>query len=159
MKAAFFFFPTTMIQLHWLSLITISWPPDYHINKDWNQMRHRPLCSVPPNICMFSRILRNAKCFPGHFVQAFVIWISSEALKASNPHALVHSSPPRINSKEVLAHWCSGCFSDMVSWGSSELCVCNDRFLTTRKQEICVAGTNLTQPRLGLRNQRGHWGE
>lgn len=67
-------------------------------------MRHRPLCSVPPNICMFSRILRNAKCFPGHFVQAFVIGISSEALKASNPHALVHSFPPRINSKEVLAH-------------------------------------------------------
>lgn len=56
-------------------------------------MRHRPLCSVLGNICMFSRILRNTECFPGHFVWAFVIWISSEALKAV---ILMHwsSNPP-----------------------------------------------------------------
>ncbi len=53
-------------------------------------MRQRPLCGVPANICMFSRILWNAECFPGHFVKAFVVWISSEALKAV-----------------ILMHWCS----------------------------------------------------
>ena len=71
--------PATMMQLQQLtSLITISWPLDYHINKDreikWGVPAYYERQSV----------------FPGHFVQAFVIWISSEALKAV-----------------ILVHWCS----------------------------------------------------
>lgn len=101
------------------SLITISWPLNYHINTAGNQTRHRALFSVPANICMLNRTLQNL-CFPGHFV----FWILSEALKAVIVMQWCHQPtnlPLRINLKEVPSHWCSSSFSDTVCWKSSKL--------------------------------------
>lgn len=115
-------------------------------------MWHSPLCS--------SKQLWNAQCLPGHFVQALVIWISSGAVKAvilmlpppPPPPPHTHTNSPGINSKEELVHWCSGCFSDTVSWERSGLCVCRKHSLTTR--DLCLTWLNHIWPA----NQRGHKG-
>lgn len=136
-----------MMQLRQLtSLITISWPLDYHINK---------ACEIEWGVPAY---YETQSVFPGHFVQAFVIWISSEALKAVIlVHWCSHPPPPRINSKEVLARWCSGCFSDTVSRESSGALCLQQLFPHKQKAErFVLPGTNL--PHWVLRIKEGRWG-
>lgn len=128
------------MQLHQLtSLITIRWPLDYHINKDCEIERGTDHCVVFQQMfACLAGYQEKLECFPGHFVRAFVIWISSEALKAVILMQWCSHSPSRINSKEVLAYWCSGCFSDTVSWERQQALCLQQPFPCKQKVEICA---------------------
>lgn len=103
--------------------------------------------------------------FQASIVPAFVIGISSEALKAliltpnhpfrayTRVHIHTHTHAPRINSKEVPAHWCTKRRSDTVSRESR----CQSVSATVAvflKSKASGALAPLARPRLACKSKR-----